>query len=360
MSGNEIQNLLVRIEPEGVDETTEDLAEQSDQFEETAETADEQTGRLEDFSQKWQGAMTTIVAGLAIAAAGLLSQVPVLGEALGGIIAVIEAIAFQMDQVLRPVLQPITRGFFQLSGAIFGLKGVAGDIVGILATIGATLSVVAGAALAAATAFGTSLSGVASTLAGLGGTIAGVSAGLVAIAASIGIIIGLLGVLVLELTGVLDFFEQLGRRTRAILDRIWRDLQPIRNTLIEIGNMAIDIVMSFVDDPLGTVTDILGRLNDIVNETWDTVIEIIMQLIPDSAQVSGDNRQIGPGMETGLLDPRGIPGLSQAFEAGQSVRNGQGGGGANISNILNLDGRQVTEDTGRYRVGQTTRRGRGP
>jgi hypothetical protein len=88
-------------------------------MEDTADTAERQADQLGGFANKIKGAMAAIVAGLAIGAAGVLSQVPVIGEAFAGLKAVFQAFAFQIDKRLRPGLTKINKEFFELANAIF-------------------------------------------------------------------------------------------------------------------------------------------------------------------------------------------------------------------------------------------------
>jgi hypothetical protein len=54
---------------------------------------------------------------------------------MSGLNSVISAVAFQIDQVLRPALQPVANALFNLSDSIFNAEGAAGDLIGILGAI---------------------------------------------------------------------------------------------------------------------------------------------------------------------------------------------------------------------------------
>jgi len=117
--------------------------------------------------------MSAAVAALAVGAAGLLSQVPVLGGLFSGLAAVVEAVAFQMDGVLRPALGPLTQGFFKLSQMIFEADGIIGDIIGAIGTIVSIVAIAAAAAFQFGSGLAT-LSAAAGTAASVLGTIVGV------------------------------------------------------------------------------------------------------------------------------------------------------------------------------------------
>lgn len=154
----EIEELVVSMKPSGIDETTESLAEVEGFTEETTENLREQSEQADTFADKFQGSLNVATSALAIAAGGLLSQVPVLGEAMSGLFALVDSIAFKMDSVLRPVISPITNLLFDLANAVGDMDGAFGKLIGIVATVAAIfagtlfapISLVTGALIAAA------------------------------------------------------------------------------------------------------------------------------------------------------------------------------------------------------------------
>jgi len=74
------------------------------------------------------------VAGVALAAGGLATQIPVLGGLFESLKSVFSAVGFQLDKRIRPALQPIIDGFYELSSAIFAgdwetVRELFGDVV---------------------------------------------------------------------------------------------------------------------------------------------------------------------------------------------------------------------------------------
>jgi phage-related protein len=136
----EIESLIVQMKPEGLSETKEGLQGVEQTTEETAQSMEEQSEKADTFADKFQGAMSVAVAALAVGAGGLLSMVPVLGEALSGVIALVESIALKMDQVLRPVITPITNLLFRMAGAVNEMEGPLGKVVGILSAMAIVLA----------------------------------------------------------------------------------------------------------------------------------------------------------------------------------------------------------------------------
>jgi len=112
------EELIVALKSEGAQEVNDDLKNTERRMEGTADAAEEQADRLGGFANKVKGAMAAIVAGLAIGAAGILSQVPVIGEAMAGLKAVFNALTLQIDKRLRPGLTKLNKEFFELANAI--------------------------------------------------------------------------------------------------------------------------------------------------------------------------------------------------------------------------------------------------
>jgi len=124
------EELVVKALPEGFGETNDKLETTDEKFEEVSSSMEESTGLLSSLANKFGGALSAIVAGVAVATAGLLSQVPILGEVVSGLTSVINAVAFQLDKRLRPVLGPVRDGLFELAQAIFeGNFGKAESII---------------------------------------------------------------------------------------------------------------------------------------------------------------------------------------------------------------------------------------
>jgi len=225
---DEAYELAVALESKGADQLKDDLQGTEKQFEDIADAVDEEAQEMEGFSQKWRGAMTAITGALAIAAGGLLNQVPVVGEAMAGLSAVVSAVAFQIDQVLRPALVPVTNLLFDAADAVFAAEGAMGTLIGILGTVVLVAAGAAGAiasigfALPSLTVSGV-LGAAIGALTSLAGTLAGVITGSLAAAAAFGAFIGLLGVGVLEKTGILDAVRNLGAAVGQALPAAVRD-----------------------------------------------------------------------------------------------------------------------------------------
>ena len=333
------EELTVALRSEGVSETQDDLKGVERTMDDTANSAGNSAEELEGFSQRFQGAMSAAVAALAVGAAGLLSQVPVLGESMAGLFAIVEALAFQMDSVLRPVLSPITDFFFMIADAIFEADGAMGTIIGAVASfisiavvvittvaaIGSALGVWAsttGGVIAILGALAKIVIGVISTLAGLISLPALIIAAFVALAAA----------LIFNVGGARD-------RLGEIIGDIWNFFVELASDLSEwAGDLASDAFewgRNLIDRFIDGIRAAIGRLREFL----------------------GDLRDIGANVGISVPDLGGLGGGGGGNGGGASSRprfgaaTGGGNGGSQI------DGRQITESTGRYRSGSPNRRG---
>ncbi|MDX1744984.1 MAG: hypothetical protein R3324_03525, partial [Halobacteriales archaeon] len=115
---DEVYELVVRIRPEGTEETQAELEEVQDKFEETADETEESAGMLERFSRKWKGALGVILGALTLAVGGIASQMPIVHDLMDGLAAVTESVALRLDEELRPALEGVVTGLFDLAEAI--------------------------------------------------------------------------------------------------------------------------------------------------------------------------------------------------------------------------------------------------
>jgi len=113
------QEIVVAVTSEGAEQTKQDVEDVEQSMGGVAGNVGQAADELGGFATKFAGAMTAVLGGLAVATAGLLSQVPVIRELFGGLGAVIDGLAFQLDQKLRPSIQPLTDELYDLSAALF-------------------------------------------------------------------------------------------------------------------------------------------------------------------------------------------------------------------------------------------------
>jgi len=332
------EELLVAIRSEGVSETRQELDGVSQQMEETADQAGSSAEELEGFSNRFEGAITAAVSALAVGAAGLASQVPVLGELFSGVAAVVGAVAFQMDQVLRPVLSPLTKAFFGLSDAIFNLDGAAGDAVGIIGSIitaivgiGGTIAAVAVQIFGFSTVWGAVSSAVGTAISAIVGFIGGIP---LAIAAAIAAIVGFAVAYLTNWRGVRD-------KTNAIVGEIVQFVKAGfgRLTTWFSNTWAANLISDAVQWGKGVIDSLIEGIRNGVGRLSDFVSGI----------------EIAPGLTLG--DVSGSVNLGGgSTSSGGTSGDFIGGRGGNPM-MVTLDGREIENNQGRYRKDALNRRG---
>lgn len=100
----------------------------------------------------------------------------------------------------------------------------------------------------------------------------------------------------------------------------------------EIGDFIVELpgeIWNFVKRLAGILWDKAIEAITWLGKSMKEIADIIAQafvdaLSPDGVGVEGENRRISPDLETGIVDPRKVPVLKQAFEAGQEAQS-QGG-----------------------------------
>jgi len=328
----DIEELIVAVKPEGLSETEEGLESVSESSEEAAENMEEQSAEMGGFAEKFQGAMDIAIGALSVASAGLLSQVPVIGEAMQGLFSVVEAVAFQMDQVLRPVLSPITELFFNLSDAIFGLEGPVGSIVGIVSTLGATLGGIVGIVAGINSLFGTSFS-VFAAFSGIAGKVASV---LGVIGGVLGISATGVGALIAAVAGLVAVWQTdfLGIKTKVIsaLQTIWGWVQDLGSVFLDLANQARDgLIEAFIwlrDTGKNLIQTGVALIIDKVKDVFSFFTDDLPGLAKDGIDflVSGisnkveDVKEAAGDIADGILDK--IPTFGDMLDVGKNIIDG--------------------------------------
>jgi archaellum component FlaC len=386
-----VEELVVKAVPEGISETVDGINNMERAVEESTESMDEQASALGDLSEKFSGAIGAAVAGLATGAAGLASQVPVIGQAFEGLFAVVQAVAFQLNGVLRPVINPITNGLFRLAGAIFELDGAAGDAAGV---IGGLIGVLTSGVVAFAGAKIASLGFVA----GLKATASAIGTALTALGSFIASIISLPALLAAVIVATVAFaaayltnWKGMRDKTDAIVAKIKDIIVNGFNTFKTKAVKALSKFVSKAKSKFNTIRDNAAeKLGEIVSDATQFGKDLVSNFaagirdrISDAVDAASDlasavrDRLPGSPAETGPLSDLGEtgPGLVNTFASGidnnvgtikqsseglaegaqpaASALDRQGG-----RTILEIEGRQVERATRDFRSDGTDLRGR--
>ena len=309
-------------------------------MEDTADSAGTAADDLEGFSQRFQGAMSAAIAGLAVGVAGLAASVPVVGELFSGFGAILEGLLFQVDRLARSLgVGGLTDSMFDIADAIFELDGVAGDIVAVLTVIGTLAASVA----AGIGAWAVKTMGAVGAASALGGALK--SAG-VAIAGIIGGITATTAALAIAVAAIAAFAVAYLTNFRGVRD----------STNEIIG----DIFGFFV----GLASDLAGWAGDVASDAFewgrnliDSFINGIKAAIGRLRDFLSDLRDIGASVGISVPDLGGLGGGGGGGGGGSSGRPRFGAATSGGSGGSQIDGRQITESTGRYRSDPSNRRG---
>ena len=335
-----ISEVVVKAIPEGMSDVRDGLQGMNEDLEESTEQMEEQSNTLSDLSKEFDGAMGAVVAGFTVAASGLLSQVPVIGETMGALGAVLDGIAFQMDSVLRPAITRVNNLLFGLSETIFEAEGAFGNFVGIVATLGAGV-------IGAVAAFASAKIATLGFVAGLKATFAALLVVAKAVGAFVVGLISLPALAAAAVVGLLALAYVFRDEIREFAGKAWQAIK-------DFASDAIDRISTFVSN----VGDKFGELVDDAKEWGASLIERLIAGIKNKAS---DLKQAVSGIEltAGVSIGDITGGIGDLAGGGGSSDGGSsdfiGSVGSSASKIF-LDGSRVDDNQGRFRKDALNRR----
>jgi len=365
-----VSEVVVGLRSEGAEDTKDDLESVNDQTEETTQALDAQSEEMSDLAQSFSGALSAAAVGLAAASAGLLSQVPVLGQVFDGLFAIVQAVALQMDQVLRPVLGPLSKAMFGVAQSISSAEGTAGDLIGvfgsIVAAIGAAISAVGGfvAAAAAIGKGGAAIAALKTAVGIIGGimsTIAGaISLPAVAVGALVAAIAAAIAIIITDFRGL---------RTKGI-----KIIKGLWDTITDKVSSGVQSIKNFGSNMLQAGKDLINELvsgiRNKISEVKDAAKEVaaeLRQYLPGSPAETGplsDLDKTGPGLVDefagGITSSLGT--IGNAGQQAANAADGRGGGrtlpgSQTTTTQVFLNGRQIGQGTSGERFDESARRG---
>jgi len=119
----DVADITVAVDAAGAEMAETKLQGVEDQLGDTADEMDDTTDGLGALSERWGGAVTAIMTGLSVATAGLLSQVPVIGQTMDLLGGIIEQIALKIDSDLRPSTTGLHEDLAELQGEVADSEG---------------------------------------------------------------------------------------------------------------------------------------------------------------------------------------------------------------------------------------------
>lgn len=279
MTSPTVEEIIIATKPEGIDETTDKVEGLEDSVEGSADSMDDQASAMSAFSKRFQGAMSAVVAGLAISSGFLLSRVPVLGETFEGLVSVIDSLVWHMDSALRPIMSPVADALFDLSDKIFDLEGDMASLVG----IGGSMATVFGLLLFAIGPVGAAIAGLAvgtALLMDKFDLLEPVLDGIIDLGGA------LLDVVIGATQGTDEFFEALGELKDVIIDLVGNALEWFIDVAKELGSTIVETVedtdwfalgedmMQFIIDGISFTLGALGdAATTVADKLWDILKE---------------------------------------------------------------------------------------
>lgn len=352
-----VEELVVKATPQGVDNVNDDLNEMEKNFENTANNVEDTSRTLGGLTRKFKGAMTAIIGGLAIGVAGVLSQVPVLGEAVDGVKSVFQALGLQIDKKLRPFMGKLSNEFYDLSAAISEgdydkAKKEIKDIINLFKNIN----------------FGEILN---NTITGIQELFSGIDFE--------------------KVSGkMIDFRDEL---TNKVIDDISnfadklkvKDVEKATEKFIRVLKDSIFSAIKNVDwvqlliaiaKLIGKITvgvakavkdEIVDPLVNTIEEKFQTAIEVAKQWGKDLIEKIIDGVQSKSGELSDAVSDIKIAGdvtigdvagtVPGAFDGGNNTSGGSAPASGTGAQPATLDGRSIEDNQGRYRAGNLNRRG---
>lgn len=359
------EELTVAIRSEGAGETRDQIEGVEGAMNDTAESAGATAEEVGGLGERISGVMSAAVAALAVGAAGLMSQIPVLGQLMSSLIAVVQAVAFQMDSVLRPVLGPVSNFFFELSNAIFEAEGAIGTAIGVFSTLASIAGIVGAAMLK----FGVSVGTVAAKFSGVIGAIKGF---VVAVGAILGVSTAAAAALVGVVAAVVAFAAAFALNIGGIRDTTIRVFNQIKNTVVNaVGSFisnALDALGGFASRVASVLTGVASAFADwassLASDAFDFGRDLIQGFINGIQSLLNrlrgflsDLRDVGGAVGIDVPSLGSVGGGGGGGGGGTGRARGVGGASFGGSTNIVLDGRKQSEDTGRYRADPGRRRG---
>lgn len=112
-----VEELVVKATPDGISEVNEGLQGMENQMEDTADNVEETSSNLDEAARGFKGAMSATIAGLGVATAGLLTQVPIIDETIGTLTSGIDVLVQKLDKDLRPEISKLNEDMRETNAA---------------------------------------------------------------------------------------------------------------------------------------------------------------------------------------------------------------------------------------------------
>jgi len=368
MSGREVNELVVALRPEGVDETVDGMQQAQTEFEETADVAEQSSQELEDFAGRFTGALQVATTGLAVAAGGLLSTVPLVGSAFAGLGAIIQSIGLQIDRFLRERLGLSADFLFEFANKIAQAEGPMADFGAALATLAAGFALIVGPIVLVLSKLGL-LSGVASFVGGAIGTLIGIIGGIPLTLAAVAIALiafaaawitnwgGIRDTTITILEAMFDYFTDSFANTVALAKLLGERVKIIfddwTNEAHRMVVMAMNGIIESVESAINSVINTINTFSGLTGISFGAV-SLGRMSMPNRSNTQQRLAQNQQAVNSRLRRQNAIQ-----RRTSEDIRTALADVlPEEITTKLNIDGKQVAESTDRWRGTSVANRGR--
>lgn len=111
----DISELVVRVHPEGMSETTRELDKVQNKFEDTSEDVEDSTSQMTSFSKKFRGAGLVFGAAFGGMVGAIASRMPILKETFSAFDILLTSFGLKLSQDTRPALDNVNQGMIDFA-----------------------------------------------------------------------------------------------------------------------------------------------------------------------------------------------------------------------------------------------------
>lgn len=140
--------LEILVKATGMDKVLDKLEKGAGKVVQHQKKINDYTKNLQTFIKQFGGAMEVILAGVGGAISMLLVQVPVFQQLFGTLEVLIAMLAYMLDEVLRPIIQPLIDGIMKFADTISTWPPWLKEIIGWTILTAAVLTILAGVTIA--------------------------------------------------------------------------------------------------------------------------------------------------------------------------------------------------------------------
>ena len=274
---DQMAELMILVEAVGIDKAIASLDKAQKKMGDTAKKAKNDTKALEQFAQKFGGAMAIISGALTASVGALLVQVPIMGELFDAVSYFVETLAYALDDVLRPVINPLIDAIYWLSDEFEKLSPFMQKVILIIGGIIAVVLIFVTALIGLAVWISTLSAGVLVFLA----TFALITTAILGVIANIAFLVIAFGPLALTILAMVLLWKKFGDDIKDIISKVLDVVRLTFKWISDAVKFGIEKAVGFFGGIGDAWGDIWGGIKDKVTEIWDSIITTVGKKVGD-------------------------------------------------------------------------------